>query len=73
MSVQTGGGGGYGIPLNRDPQVIALDVTREYVSREAARREYGVVLDRETFAVDVEATKVLRSQLRAESEVATAG
>lgn len=73
VSVQTGGGGGYGNPLDRDHQVVLLDVARGYVSGEAARREYGVVLDPETLVVDMAVTEALRSRLRAEGEVATTG
>jgi N-methylhydantoinase B len=41
----TSGGGGYGDPLRRDPGKVAEDVRFGYVSREAARAQYGVVLD----------------------------
>jgi len=39
-----GGGGGWGDPLDRDPQAVLDDVLDEYVSVGAATREYGVVL-----------------------------
>lgn len=38
------GGGGYGDPLQRSPQLVLKDVINEYVSQEAAEREYGVVV-----------------------------
>ncbi len=38
------GGGGYGNPFERDPQAVLHDVVSGYVSREAAEREYGVVI-----------------------------
>ena len=38
----TGGGGGYGPPLEREPDAIRRDVLEGYVSREAAQRDYGV-------------------------------
>src|SRR5262249_55525285 len=38
-----GGGGGFGDPLEREPGRVLDDVLDEYVSIEAARREYGVV------------------------------
>jgi N-methylhydantoinase B len=41
----SGGGGGFGNPLHRDAQKVAEDVQEGYVSREAAERLYGVVLD----------------------------
>jgi N-methylhydantoinase B len=57
------GAGGYGDPLARDPVLVAEDVADEKVSVEAARAEYGVVIDPITFAVDAEATAALRASL----------
>ena len=45
------GGGGYGHPLERDPQSVLDDVLNGYVSLEAAERDYGVVI-RSTKRVD---------------------
>jgi N-methylhydantoinase B len=53
------GAGGYGDPFRRDPGAVAEDVRRGAVSREAARRAYGVVLD-ETGNLDADATHALR-------------
>jgi N-methylhydantoinase B len=38
------GGGGYGNPLERDPQAVLADVVDGYVSLDAARNDYGVVI-----------------------------
>jgi N-methylhydantoinase B len=38
---RTAGGGGWGDPHLRDPRAIAEDLAQEYVSADAARREYG--------------------------------
>jgi N-methylhydantoinase B len=38
------GGGGYGDPLDREPERVAEDVLDGYVSAEAAERIYGVVV-----------------------------
>jgi N-methylhydantoinase B len=57
--VRTGGGGGWGDPLERDPERVRWDVIEEFVSREAARDQYGVVL-REDNSVDEAATRSLR-------------
>ncbi len=65
-SVQTPGGGGYGDPTERDPEAVLRDVVNEKVSVEAARREYGVVLDLEDRTVDREATVDRRESLRAQ-------
>jgi N-methylhydantoinase B len=61
--VRTGGGGGWGDPLERDPAKVRWDVIEDLVSREAARESYGVVLARDG-AVDETATRKLRSEKR---------
>ena len=64
MEIRTGGGGGYGDPLDRDPARVARDVTLGYVSAEAASAVYGVAVlpDGEVAAGQ---TEVLRRELRA--------
>ncbi|MFC0082145.1 hydantoinase B/oxoprolinase family protein [Aciditerrimonas ferrireducens] len=59
----TWGGGGWGDPLERDPELVALEVERGLVTRDGARR-YGVVLDEEG-RVDQAATEALRAEIRA--------
>jgi N-methylhydantoinase B len=63
-----GGGGGWGDPLDRESQAVLDDVLDEYVSADAARDDYGVVLtgslDELTLAVDAEATEALRAERR---------
>jgi N-methylhydantoinase B len=61
-------GGGYGDPLDRDPELVRWDVREEIISLERARDIYGVVLDAgpELFAVDKEATESLRAKIRKE-------
>lgn len=44
--LETGGGGGYGDPAGRDLELIQRDLDRGYVSRQAARRDYGVTITR---------------------------
>jgi N-methylhydantoinase B len=56
------GGGGFGPPLQREPQLVADDVRNEKVSRTAARERYGVVLHEGTFDVDIAATEELRNK-----------
>lgn len=63
VSFQLSGGGGYGDPLERDPERVARDVRLGLVSRERAEADYGVVLD-ETGGVDEEGTARLRASLR---------
>jgi N-methylhydantoinase B len=63
-----GGGGGWGNPLDRDPERVLDDVLDEYVSVEAAQRDYGVVLtgalEDLSLAVDAAATARLRAEMR---------
>ena len=61
----TAGGGGWGDPLERDPEHVRLDVLRRFVSLDKAREEYGVVLDASAVSVDAGATEALRQELRA--------
>jgi len=60
--VRTGGGGGWGDPLKRDPERVRADVLEELISPEAARAEYGVVLTRDS-SLDIAATRELRQRL----------
>ena len=60
----TWGGGGWGDPLARDPELIGLEVRRGLVTEDGARR-YGVVCDADG-VVDTAATSDLRAQLTAD-------
>jgi N-methylhydantoinase B len=59
----TGGGGGYGSPYEREPARVRADYLDGYVTLEGARRDYGVVLDKATGAIDEQETARLRSGL----------
>ena len=59
----TWGGGGWGDPCVRDPQLVLADVRRSLVSVDGARR-YGVVIAGD--AVDAQATEKLRAELTAQ-------
>ena len=69
MRVVTTGGGGWGDPLEREPEWVARDVSEGKVSPQAARADYGVVLTPDaagdSFTVDVEATAALRRDIKA--------
>jgi N-methylhydantoinase B len=59
----TSGGGGIGLPWTRDPESVKRDVVNGYVSIEAAREKYGVVLAQDSFDVDAIATTARRKIL----------
>lgn len=63
--IEAGGGGGFGDPLRRDPRRVLNDVRLGYVSDEAAKRDYGVIVRREGRRVhlDLPGTQWLRAEL----------
>jgi N-methylhydantoinase B len=63
LYMRVASGGGYGDPLERDPELVRRDVANLMISREAAGKVYGVVLDAD-LTVDSTATRELREQLR---------
>ena len=63
-SVQTPGGGGYGDPLDRDPEAVLADVRDEKLSADRAAAAYGVVVT--DGAIDHDATAARRETRRAE-------
>jgi N-methylhydantoinase B len=65
--IRPAGGGGYGDPLEREPERVLRDVMDGYVSEKAARDLYGVLIDTETWTVDVTATKRARSDMKAKA------
>jgi len=70
MVSESCGGGGFGDPLDRDPEKVRYDVREEFVTLEKAREIYGVVIDTgpEQFTVDYTATEALRVELRNKKE-----
>jgi N-methylhydantoinase B len=60
------GGGGYGDPLDRDPEAVARDLRHGLVTHVPARDIYGVVVDPTTGQVDATATEQRRLELRGE-------
>jgi N-methylhydantoinase B len=63
-----GGGGGWGLPIDRDPAAVLVDVENDLISIEAARRDYGVVIDPAAMRVDEAATAALRDAMPATNE-----
>ena len=54
--------GGYGDPLERDPELILSDVLDEFTTVELAREKYGVVIEPAMLRLDHNATKRLRAE-----------
>ncbi|WP_426244927.1 hydantoinase B/oxoprolinase family protein [Nocardioides sp. LHG3406-4] len=65
IRIRTTGGGGWGDPLARDPELVVRDVVWRKVSPEAALADYGVVLtgslDDDTLGHDADATATERA------------
>jgi len=59
--LRSGGGGGYGEPRARSPKLVLEDVRQGYVSIDAAKELYAVVIDAQTLAIDWAATDALRA------------
>jgi N-methylhydantoinase B len=62
IHIHSPGGGGRGDPLDREPERVALDVQRGYVSRQAAEADYGVVIGE--YGLDPAATAAARAARR---------
>jgi N-methylhydantoinase B len=70
VTLLAGGGGGFGTPLERDIQRVAYDVAQGYVSRDAARKFYGVAFKADGSVDEAESTR-LRAAMRSRSKRAT--
>jgi N-methylhydantoinase B len=60
LVVRTPGGGGYGDPLERDPESVLIDIINDLVSLDSAKNDYGVIIKPKTMSIDLEETKKLR-------------
>ncbi len=63
IRITSAGAGGWGSPLEREPERVLSDVQRGFVSEQAARDEYGVVIVEGE--VDARASAELRAEMRA--------
>jgi N-methylhydantoinase B len=61
FALRSGGGGGFGPPAERPVAKVAHDLAQGYVTPPAAERDYGVVCDPKTLAVDPAATERKRA------------
>ena len=64
LRLYTSGGGGWGNPLDRASERVRRDVLGGFISLEAARADYGVVIDGETGVVDIAASERRRAEMR---------
>ena len=60
LETSSSGGGGYGDPRRRSPELVRADVVAGLLSIGKAREAYGVALDPSTLQVDAAATRRLR-------------
>ena len=60
VRIETGGGGGFGHPYDREPDRVLVDVRGGFVSAASATADYGVVLAGDGRAVDRAATEMKR-------------
>jgi N-methylhydantoinase B len=65
LTIFSGGGGGYGRALDRDPALVASDVLNGKVSLEHAATDYGVVISAGSYTPDLLETASLRERMRA--------
>ena len=69
VRLESPGGGGFGDPLERDPQLVLTDVMDEWLTVETARDYYGVAIDVDDaealdYRIDEKKTAELRARLR---------
>ena len=64
IRIVTAGGGGWGDPLEREPERVLDDVLDGFVSVGAAQDSYGVVIDPDTLVIDPRATASKRQELK---------
>ena len=62
VRVETGGGGGWGHPFDREPDRVLADVRGGFVSRSSAAENYGVVLTDDGRSIDRTATAAWRAR-----------
>jgi N-methylhydantoinase B len=60
VRIETGGGGGWGHPFEREPERVQADVLGGFVGSASAAEHYGVVLGDDGRSLDVAATEARR-------------
>ena len=65
LYIRWNGGGGYGDPVERDPQAVLDDLSAGVISRESAEKIYGVALDNGGSSIDLKGTEQRRRSILA--------
>ncbi|MDY6861941.1 MAG: hydantoinase B/oxoprolinase family protein [Thermodesulfobacteriota bacterium] len=60
---RAGSGGGYGDPIERDPEFVEKDIRLKAISPDTAKKIYGVVINKKTKRVDKEETEKQREKI----------
>jgi N-methylhydantoinase B len=56
VTMDAAGGGGYGEPRQRDPELVREDVIDGYIGSESAEKDYGVIINPVTLEINAETT-----------------
>ncbi len=64
LTMGSAGGGGFGAPYARDPELVLNDVVDGYVTVEEAERQYGVVIMDDPPVIDIKSTEKLRNRTK---------
>ncbi len=59
---QAGGGGGYGDPYSRSPELVVQEVKNGIISIERAKQDYGVIIDSGTLELNLAETERIRKK-----------
>jgi N-methylhydantoinase B len=62
VRMATGGGGGYGRAIEREPEAVQADVIDELLTVDQAQELYSVVLNPQTLEIEAEGTRALRER-----------
>ena len=61
--LRSGGGGGFGLPLERDLASLERDIRCGYVTRTAAEQDYGAVFEQGSDRLDIAGTQARRAEM----------
>ena len=59
----SGGGGGWGDPLDREIKSIERDLEYEYISENEAKEQYGIIINSNTGKIDYKLTEENRKNI----------